>query len=229
MSRSPFHWALSAAALAALCATTASARADGPGTPSQPPEQPPSQPPAQPQAQSPAQPQAQAPVVPAYARYQARQRKEKGASRWYGWQTLMCDGISVVTSPLLIGLGGYVIAPPIVHWVHGNVGRGFADLGIRIGAPIALSLLGYTAFHSSHGSDDGGAAGAIGGFLLGMVGAIVIDATVLAYQPVDEDDEEGMAVAKRRTAAAKPTFVPLIVPRLEQGGTGAVFGLAGTL
>lgn len=219
------------AAAAALFATSAPALAEGPGTPNMPPpEPPPNQPPpmqAQPmQAQQPQQ-------VPAYRTYQERRHKK---SQWYGWQTLIVDGAWILggtpvsaASPgagAALILGGYFLGGPIVHWAHGQVGRGFADFGIRVGAPIVLSLLGYAALHKGNGNDFDGAAGAVIGAALGIIGAIVIDASVLAYEPGDDDDDDGAARTTRRNARVMPTILPMLTPRTEGG---AVFGVSGTL
>jgi hypothetical protein len=134
---------------------------------------------------------------------------------WYGWQTLVVDGAAL--SALLagaavnrgassgsegsvvavVGLLTYELGPGIVHFVHRNPGRGFASFGVRLGMPLTGAFLG-ASFSSNCDSyrceDDGAAAGA----LLGMVGAIAIDAAVFAY-----DDR------RSRASHARPRFVPL--------------------
>ncbi len=238
MNQSPLRWALATAGLATWIATTATSRADGPGTPSQPPpEAPPSQP--QVQVQQPQmqmqmqQPQMQQPV-PAYRTYQQRRHKQ---SRWYGWQTLIVDGGWIVGGPVVTAvtpaaggallLGGYLVGPPIVHWAHGNIGRGFADLGIRLGAPIVLGTIGYYALHKEGEFFDGsGLAGIAVGGLLGILGAIVIDAAALAYEPADDDDDDAMHRTPRRNALRPVKVTPMFAPRTEGG---AVLGVSGTL
>ena len=234
MSRSPFRWALRTAAVGALFATMSSsapAHADGPGTPSQPPpDMPPTQP-LPPQAQQPQQQQ-----VPSYQQYQRLHKKQ---SHWYGWQTLIVDGGWIVGGPLVgaaspgagagLILGGYFLGGPIVNWAHGQVGRGFADLGIRVGAPIVLGTLGYLALSDGRRGGDNlaGVAGAVIGVGLGMIAAIVIDASVLAYEPADDDDDDGrLHRTPRRNALLPATIAPMAGPRSEGG---FVFGLSGTL
>lgn len=197
-----------------------------------PPDPPPNQPPAQMQPQQPMQAQ-QPQQVPAYRTYQERRHKQ---SHWYGWQTLIVDGAWIVggtpvsaASPgagAALILGGYFLGPPIVHWAHGQVGRGFADLGIRFGAPLVLGILGYAVLHKGNGDDVLGAVGAVVGVTLGIIAAIVIDASVLAYETSDDDDEDAAVRASRRNARLKPTFMPMLAPRTEGG---AVFGVSGTL
>ena len=39
----------------------------------------------------------------------------------------------------LLGLSTYVLGGPIVHFAHGNAGKGFASLGLRVGAPLRVA------------------------------------------------------------------------------------------
>jgi hypothetical protein len=134
---------------------------------------------------------------------------------WYGWQTLVVDGAAF--SALFIGaaingssgggddggafvaagLLGYEFGPGIVHFVHRNPGRGFASFGVRLGMPLAGAVLGASLFSNCDGyrcQDEGAAAG----LLLGMAGAIALDAAVFAY-----DDR------KPRAASRTPTLLPM--------------------
>ena len=123
---------------------------------------------------------------------------------------------------------GYFFGGPIVHWSHGQVGRGFASLGIRVAAPLLFAGLGYAVFQrNGSGEDLRGLAGAILGFGLGVVSAIVVDAAALAYEKVDEDDDDARALTRRRQAQ-RPivTWSPWAAPRTEGGG---MIGLSGTL
>jgi len=132
---------------------------------------------------------------------------------WYGWQTLVVDaaGLSgLVLSAALsdsgasdsdvgalatFGLLSYELGPGIVHFVHRNPGRGFASFGMRLGLPLAGAFVGASVSSNCDGflcEADGAAAG----LLLGMGGAIAIDAAVFAY-----DD--------RRPSRARAKLVPV--------------------
>ncbi len=226
---------VTAGAAALLCAPSR-AHADTQGTPNQPPEMlAPVEPP--PAAAAPATPPpSQAQPVPTYARYQQRRRHED--TRWYGWQNLIVDGgvivgglaLSAATAEAggVVLVTGYFFGGPIVHWSHGQVGRGFASLGIRVAAPLLFAGLGYAVFQrDGSGADLRGLAGAILGFGLGVVSAIVVDAAALAYEKVDEDDDDARALTRRRQAQ-RPivTWSPWAAPRTEGGG---MIGLSGTL
>lgn len=122
---------------------------------------------------------------------------ERPRRSWYGWQTLTADGVSTVvffaafndedaggddTNETLAwaGILGYELAPGIIHFAHRNPGRGFASMGIRLGMPLAGAFLGGAAASGCHGQDC--KASGIGvGFLLGMGGAMAIDAALLAF------------------------------------------------
>jgi hypothetical protein len=115
---------------------------------------------------------------------------------WYGWQTLLMDGATLsifvsaaiastaddAVSAKLAGLGvaSYELGPGIIHFVHGNPGRGFASFGIRVGLPLAGAFIGASVASGCDGfrCEVGGAAV---GALLGAGGAIAIDAAVFAY------------------------------------------------
>jgi hypothetical protein len=124
--------------------------------------------------------------------------------RWYGWQTLIADGASTLlllssaagddeASETLVtmGLVGYEFAPGIVHFAHGNTGRGFGSFGLRLGMPLAGAFVGASAASGCDGflCEAGGAAI---GALVGMAGAIAIDAAVFAYDyPHPKRDAQG--------------------------------------
>lgn len=121
------------------------------------------------------------------------QKKEK---EWYGWQTLICDGASVVTAPIGVGIGGYLLCAPIVHFAHGQPLAGIGSLGLRLGAPLGLAIAGGVLERGvSSGGTGRGYAGAAVGFVLGIATAITLDAALLARKEVKNTEK-------------KPTIVP---------------------
>lgn len=145
---------------------------------------------------------------------------------WYGWQTLIVDGASLSAVLLgaaldqgstsdgapfaVVGLLGYELGPGIVHFVHRNPGRGFASFGVRLAMPLTGAFLGASVSSNCDGyqcESDGAAAG----LLLGMAGAIAIDAAVFAY-----DDR------RPRATRARPRLMPLasLVPGRAWVGLG---------
>ncbi|MDB4933743.1 MAG: uncharacterized protein JWP87_715 [Labilithrix sp.] len=170
--------------------------------------------------------------------------------RWYGWETLMADGISLVVVPAVaiavvpsrngdnggtaVGLAAasYALAPPIVHLAHGRPGIAAASLGLRLGVPVGGAMLGAAV-----AGDCGGSFCRLGpaaaGFVVGMVVATTIDAAVFAFEPRRDDDDERTGDEARRVeprrAAPKTkaiSFAPAGGPRKEGGfdvGLAATF------
>lgn len=111
---------------------------------------------------------------------------------WYGWQTLVVDGIALTAPFALASAGaesevaantfllGYALGGPAVHFAHGNVGRGFGSFGLRVGLPLGGAAVGALAT-SRAGCDYCALGGAVLGTFGGIGGAIALDAAWLAY------------------------------------------------
>jgi hypothetical protein len=115
--------------------------------------------------------------------------QDKPRRRWYGWQTLLVDGLTGVATMaalesknrgdapgalVVVGAGAFVVGTPIVHFARGHVGKGVASLAIRGGCGGAL--FGLEAVQ--------GAPQLMVVPLLGLIAAIPIDAAVLAREDV---------------------------------------------
>jgi hypothetical protein len=113
-------------------------------------------------------------------------------SRWYGWQTMLADGLSLGLVTIgfghdlpglgILGISGLLLAAPIVHFAHNNV-FGMASLGLRL-ACAGLIFVGLGAARSEFDSEDdeGGAVSLIlTGVVLGGVTSLV-DAAFLAFE-----------------------------------------------
>lgn len=146
---------------------------------------------------------------------------------WYGWQTLTADGISLavlLASGLsggsdrvegLLGssaLLGYGFAPGVIHFAHRNPGRGLASFGVRLGMPLVGAFVGATLASGCDGFLCE-ASGAGVGALLGIGGAIAIDAAVFAYEDA------------RPTTSSIPRLRPLFSVTRER----AWIGMSGAL
>ncbi|HEX5098058.1 MAG TPA: hypothetical protein VFV94_01090 [Polyangiaceae bacterium] len=152
----------------------------------------------------------------------APSRTKSHAKRWYGWQTLLGDTASV-TFFLATGrsLEAYALVPyatlgPAIHFAHGNVGMGFVSFGTRVFLPLAGGLAGMALGSATQGCDGEIAClgpGAVG-FVVGMAGAITIDASLLAH------DES------RRSTPASHARLGL-APSVAYDGRKASFGLVG--
>lgn len=137
------------------------------------------------------------------------------SGRWYGWQVLLCDlaaegfGLAAVLSRsaiLLVPSGAlHALGGPIVHWSHGNAGRGFASLGLRLGLPLVGALIGAA-------TSNGSSTPAIVGGAAGSVVSIVLDIAWLAREP--------------RSPALSASRTPGVFASVTQ--QGAALGVAGS-
>jgi hypothetical protein len=145
--------------------------------------------------------------------------------RWYGAQTLFVDGVSIAAillgaatranrdrdgmSGSLLGVGstGVVFGAPIVHWVHGHVGKGFGSLGLMVVPPlVALGMLidgmggldfgdSNTPTHHSKSDAETFVGAAI--LIAWIPTAVAVDAACLAYEEVPARERPSVAWAPR--------------------------------
>ncbi|HMA96486.1 MAG TPA: hypothetical protein VKP30_27560 [Polyangiaceae bacterium] len=134
-------------------------------------------------------------------------------TRSYALQTLLVDGVSFATVLLgsalsqpgdnqglypgtwlaAAGIGGYVLGAPIVHFSHGNIGRGLGSLGLRAALPIVLTFGGVPVpghCPYEHSSEDNSNrtwcdTGYVEIWALAVLGpAMALDAALLAWEKV---------------------------------------------
>jgi hypothetical protein len=111
----------------------------------------------------------------------------------HGYYNIAVDATAVSSVSVVAAIGGdkgtalktflvsYAIGGPIVHWAHGNVGIGFASLGMRVATPVVLA---YIACPGDHDDYDCFRSSALA-FLVGMSIASVLDASALAYKKTE--------------------------------------------
>jgi hypothetical protein len=186
-------------------------------------------------------------------RAEKAERRERAAaeqadapSTWYGYQTLAVDASATAIMGLSLAQKGsalpalgvltYAVGAPIVHIVHGHGYKAFGDLALRLAAPVATGFVGAIIGGAtvSHNDTNPFAAlgplyfGAIIGTLVGVAGAITIDATVIAREDTargDKDDKGANATPSR--AALPPSHVAW-TPTFAPATGGATAGVAGT-
>lgn len=139
----------------------------------------------------------------------------------YRWQIAVVDaaGLALAFSQNQTGtsLGGlaYALGGPVIHGMHGHGGRVLASMALRVGLPLALAIGGgELGRQDCSGPDDydcGGAniGGALLGFGLGVVTAMVVDDALIA-RPV--------AIRKHDDA----TWAPQIAVTPRHVGLGAL-------
>ena len=110
-------------------------------------------------------------------------------THWYGYQTLVSDIAATVGAAVepSVGLLTYVLGAPIVHFAHGNFGRGFGSLGMRLGAVLLVLKTAACDDEIDPETDSGGDCleEMVESMLLGLVllpAPIAIDAAVLARE-----------------------------------------------
>jgi hypothetical protein len=137
----------------------------------------------------------------------------------YSSETLLLDGAAVSmfafgmatkTEPLpALGVLTYGFAAPVAHFTHGNVGKGLADLGIRIVSPFLFAVPGLmiaiAATPNDH--DERKTAMDIGGFAgmaLGAAFAMAVDALVLAKERVPAERAYMVACGRCSARGSQP-------------------------
>jgi hypothetical protein len=154
-------------------------------------------------------PTATEPVVETPAKGKEEPAPATKETRWYGWQTLIVDAGSIALMPLVppVGIGGYLLGPPLVHVVHGRPLPALGDFGLRLTIPPTCGIIGFAAAHGCTGflcELEGAAVGLI----VGAGIAIGIDAIFLAREQVEVEKPKQV------------TIVPLVSPtRAGVGGT----------
>jgi len=157
---------------------------------------------------------------------------------WYGWQTLLSDAGAIglwslaavvddaqygstsyqsyqawSTALTVSGFAVYVLGAPAIHLAHGHAHKVADSLALRVGLPLGGALVGMLAGAAACGrSDDEVPCPVITGvlgFVAGGVAAMVLDAVIVADEPVGHPSG----------ARLQPIFIPT-----SGGGT---FTLAG--
>lgn len=129
----------------------------------------------------------------------AKSSSPSSSSGWYGWQTLIADAASaaVLTGGLVswtvestvAGYAGLLLATPIVHGIHGNVGRGLASFGLRLLLPSLAGAIGAGLNVAAKGEETtkkGVVTSAGVGIGIAMASCIVIDLAFLAWDSKDQ-------------------------------------------
>jgi hypothetical protein len=183
--------------------------------------------------------------------------RERPTTRsFYGWQILASGGVgglvaaaSVVLtdSPLksfpsafgfIAGTPLYVLGGPATHWTHGEFKKGLLSFGGNFVLPLAGGFIGQAINCAPNDSDNCGARGFFSGLAVALVTAPVLDALVLGWEDIPDDDPESpvasppvqasteAAKALRRGVRAAPSFTML--PAWNLGPKGEVsFGVMG--
>lgn len=107
----------------------------------------------------------------------------------YGYQIAMADGAALLSAFAIEHGGGgamigiYLAGGPIIHFAHGQLGRGFLSFGLRVGLPYLGMMAGAAEADRSCADSDEflcGLGDIVLGGAIGALTASVIDWTLLA-------------------------------------------------
>jgi len=183
--------------------------------------------------------------------------RERPATRsFYGWQILATGEAGGVVaaaaallpdSPLktlpstmgfLVGMPFYVLGGPATHWTHGDFHKGLISLSGNFALPVLSGFIGQAVrCGPGDAADDCGARGFFIGFGLALVTVPLVDAFVLGWEDIPDDDPEPSAEgraahdaalhARRRSRAARAARLS-VSPAWNLGPKGELaFGLTG--
>ena len=181
---------------------------------------------------------------------------ERPATRsFYGWQILATGEVGGVVaaaatvipdSPLktlpstvgfLLGMPFYALGGPATHWTHGEFHKGLISLGGTFALPVLGGFIGQgVRCAPADAPSDCGASGFFTGFAIALVTAPLIDALVLGWEDIPDDDPEPTAAppaprvsgAARRRSRATPAARFTMIPAWSVGPKGELaFGVAG--
>lgn len=122
------------------------------------------------------------------------QPRFREVQHWYGAETLAVDALSLLLAfsglamePLwVLGVAGYVLGGPIIHGTHGSFGRAAGSLALRVALPFVAVGAGMLIEDCSDGGEYCGLTSLVIGIPVGMLAAIIVDASVLARETVRE-------------------------------------------
>jgi hypothetical protein len=135
---------------------------------------------------------------------------------------MMASGLGPLQSA---GFATYAFAPPVIHLVQGRPGRAAASVGLRLLLPIGGILAG-AALETCDPSEEwfcGMSGGALGA-AVGMIGASIFDATLLA----DADDGNTQVPPERGPAPLRVAGVTIDRAGIAPYRNGAGLILGGT-
>jgi len=158
---------------------------------------------------------------------ESRPAREGSERTWYGWQLVIADGASVAAlfSPVpSFAVPTHLLAPPLVHAANGE-GRGaWLSLGLRSGIPLAGLGLGFLSAHlgtCNEASDSCHGSWILGGLLVGMAAAAIIDDTLLAWKDTKDPDSPSYSAALRRPGKDPGVSVGVgVIPYRSGAGLG---------
>jgi hypothetical protein len=142
--------------------------------------------------------------------------KAEPSATWYGWQTLIADGLSMPTAVVsyryiddagelfALSVTSAIVTPAIIHGAHGNWSAFGLSLGLRTGSAVLLGMGLLSGFEDHTPNRPISSYFVVGGLM--MLSASLIDATLAFEEP------------PARPEARAWTVSPWASPRDRAGG-----------
>jgi len=156
-------------------------------------------------------------------------RERPSTRSFYGWKILATGEAGGVVaaaalvlpeSPLqhwsstlgfIIGMPFYALGGPATHWTHGAFNKGLLSLAGNIVVPIAGGLIGQSVHCAPADADiNCGTRGFAVGFGLALITVPLVDALVLGWEDIPDDDAPSSAI---RTATSSGSIAEFRRPR----------------
>ncbi|AUX36992.1 MULTISPECIES: hypothetical protein [Sorangium] len=148
---------------------------------------------------------------------------------WYGWQHLLVLGGTAILAPIAVGTENEVLAwwsfstfalgGPVTHWANGNLGKGFASLGLNAGCTLGGGMVGLLVGRASDSRRWEELAGIMIGSSAGLLTANIIDIAVL------EREERSTADSYEYIRLRPPRL--RLAPHVAMAPDRATLGLGG--
>jgi hypothetical protein len=182
--------------------------------------------------------------------------RERPTTRsFYGWQilatgeaggALAAAATILPDSPLktfpstlgfLVGMPLYALGGPATHWTHGSFEKGLISLAGNFALPVVSGLIGQSVRCSpDDAAADCGSRGFFTGFAIALVTVPIVDALVLGWEDLPDDDPPSVlgtatsqgAVASARRGRQRRVAAVTVAPAWNVGPRGELaFGVAG--
>lgn len=198
---------------------------------------------------------ARAAAPPAEAPTEMVARERPATRSFYGWQILATGeaggvvaaasavlpdsplGTLPATMGFLVGMPFYALGGPATHWTHGDFDKGLISLAGNFALPIVGGFVGQAiGCAPSDASENCGTRGFLTGFAIALVTVPLVDALVLGWEDIPDDDpavnvgppEGSGRAAMSSTPARKRAAHFKMVPAWSFSPHGVLaFGVAG--
>jgi hypothetical protein len=136
-------------------------------------------------------------------------RQPPSRSAWYGWQTLLVDGVSLTVLvatgvaennkylpwdayafPVYTGLAGYLLGPPIVHAARDHWGKAGGSAAMRAGSLLILTgAIVECLQENTQNENSGCTSNPLFWFgVLSVPATVALDAALIAHEDVRLDE-----------------------------------------